>query len=217
MFDYTQARQHMVDCQIRPSDVTSRDVLAAFKTVARENFIPKAKKALAYGDAHIEMADGRAVIRPRDFSKMVQLADIAPSDIVLDIACGRGYSTAILAQLAETVVGLEDDEGRVSLANSALTEAGITNAAIIEGELKDGAKTHGPFNCIFVNGAVSEVPQAWFDQLTDGGRLIAVVKNGSVGRCCIYTRSGETVGERVVFDASIPSLEGFDREQAFAL
>lgn len=215
MFDYNTARQHMVDNQIRPSDVTNHDVLKAFRNTAREMFVPSAQKSLAYGDAHIDMDEGRTLIRPRDFSKMVQAANIAATDVVLDIACGRGYSTAILAQLAETVVGLEDDETRVERATANLLAADITNAAIVQGALKGGAPEHGPFNVIFVNGSVPEAPKSWLDQLAHEGRLVVVIQDGPVGRGCVYTRSGDTVGEHVVFDASLPPLSELKREPAF--
>lgn len=207
----------MVDSQIRTNDVTDINVLRAFRKTAREAFVPSTQQALAYGDAHIDMDEGRTLIRPRDFSKMVQAAQIAPTDVVLDIACGRGYSTAILAQLAETVVGLEDDEARVERATSNLVDADITNAAVVQGSLKGGAPEHGPFNVIFVNGAVHDVPKSWFDQLAHQGRLVVVIQDGPVGRACVYTRSGDAIGEHVAFDASLPVLEDLKREPAFTL
>lgn len=216
MFDYASARHHMVESQIRTSDVTDLKVLRAFRTTQRELFVPKTQATLAYSDAHIELGDGRWVIRPRDFAKMVQAADITPTDIILDIACGRGYSTAILAALGETVVGLEETEERVERATHDLAKADVTNAAIVQGDLKAGASEHGPFNVIFVNGAVSTVPQTWTDQLTNNGRLVCVVQNGPVGHCVIYTRAGNTVGDRIAFDASLPLLPGFEAAEVFA-
>ncbi len=215
MFDFSHARQQMIDSQIRTSDVTDLSVLKAFRSISRESFVPKAKQALAYSDAHIDMGGGRTLMRPRDLGKMIQAANISPTDVVLDIACGRGYSTAILAQLSETVIGLEDTEERVARATTTLLDADVTNAAVIEGDLKAGASEHGPFNVIFVNGAVSEVPKSWLGQLAHKGRLVVVVQNGPVGRACVYTRSGDAIGERVIFDASLPLLEGFKAKPEF--
>jgi len=215
MFDYSAARNHMIESQIRTCDVTDLSVLKAFRSVKRESFVPKAQSALAYADAHVDLGDGRSMIRPRDFSKMVQAADVAPTDVMLDIACGRGYSTAILAQLGETVIGLEASEEIVTQATSRLVEADITNAAIVKGDLKLGASEHGPFNVVFVNGAVSKVPKSWFDQLANEGRLVCVVQNGPVGRACVFTRAGDVIGERVIFDASVPELPGFAAEPEF--
>lgn len=215
MFDFSAARDHMVESQIRTSDVTDLEVLGAFRRVSREKFVPKSQQALAYGDAHIDLADGRTMIRPRDFAKMVQAADIAPTDVVLDIACGRGYSTAILSFLCETVVGLEESDEAVEHATNQLIDADITNAAIVKGGLKAGASEHGPFNVIFVNGAISDIPKTWLDQLANNGRLVCLVQNGPVGQVCVYTKAGNTVGERIVFDASAPTLPGFAAEPEF--
>lgn len=217
MFEFENARHHMVESQIRTSDVTDIDVLRAFRRVPREAFVPKSKTALAYADAHIELTEDRFILRPRDFAKMVQAADIKPTDVVLDIACGRGYSTAIIANLAETVVALEDSDERVERASENLTQYEVLNAAVIKGDLKRGAAEHGPFDVIFVNGAIGSIPDAWKSQLNDGGRLVVVLDKGAIGHACVLTKSGDTLGENLVFDASVPALSAFERKVEFAL
>lgn len=209
MFDFAKARQHMIDGQIRTCDVTDSAVLQAFQSIAREKFVPKSKQALAYSDSHVDLGDDRTLMAPRDFSKLVQAANITPSDVVLDIACGRGYSTAILSKLSDTVVGLEDDDDRVAKATAELANADISNAAVLKADLKAGAPEHGPFNVIFVNGSVSSVPKTWLDQLAHNGRLVAVIQNGPMGKATVFTRTGDSIGERVVFDSSVPSLADF--------
>ena len=217
MFDFNAARETMLDCQIRTSDVTELKVQAAFRAIPREKFVPKAKMALAYGDANVDLGDGRWMMKPRDFAKMVDAADIQSTDIVLNIACGRGYSVAVLAHLAETVVALESTDEFVEKATQLLDQCEVTNAAVVKGDLKAGAREHGPFDVIFVNGAINDIPHAWIDQLATGGRIIVPIGNGPVCRVHIFTKSGDTLGERVVFDAGIPMLPGFEKEAAFAL
>lgn len=220
MFDFNAARETMLDSQIRTNDVTDARIQSAFREVPRECFVPKAKMALAYGDANVDLGEGRWMLRPRDFSKMVEFADIVETDVVLDIACGRGYSVAVMAQLAETVVALEETAEAVERATGLLDKCGVSNAAVVQGDLKAGAPEHGPFNVIFVNGAVSNVPQTWLDQLANGGRLVVAVSEGGSGSLCrvmVYTKSGDSVGERIVFDACLPVLPGFAPEQAFVL
>lgn len=215
MFDFSAARDHMVESQIRTSDVTNLDVLRAFRTIAREKFVPKTQQSLAYGDAHIDLGEGRLMMRPREFAKMIQAAEIMPTDVVLDIACGRGYSTAILAQLCETVVGLEASDEAVAKATEQLVEADVSNAAIVKGDLKSGAAEHGPFNVIFVNGAVSSVPKSWQDQLANNGRLVCLVQNGPIGQVRVYTKAGNVVGDRIAFDAAAPIIPGFEMASEF--
>jgi len=215
MTDYSAARDAMVESQIRTSDVTDLEVLGAFRKTARDAFIPTARKALAYADCQVVTDEGRTMLSPRDLSKMIQAVDIQPQDVVLDLACGRGYSTAILAQLADTVVALETDEAAVTRATDLLVEADITNAAVVQGDLKSGAAEHGPFNVIFVGGAVPTVHSPWFSQLANAGRLVCIVQNGPVGRATVFTKSGDAVGETVAFDTSAPYLPGFEPVNAF--
>ena len=215
MFDFAAARDIMVDTQVRTNDVTDHDIQSALRSIPREMFLPASKQALAYGDAHAQTDEGRYMIRPRDFSKLIQAAGISAGDIVLDIACGRGYSTAILSRIAETVVGLEETDSAVDRATENLEQVGVMNAAVVKGDLKAGAPDHGPFDVVFVNGAVNNPPKNWLDQLSNGGRLVVVEPEGGVGQAFVYTKVGDSIGKRVVFDAQVPTLPGFEPKQDF--
>ena len=138
------------------------------------------------------------------------------ADIILDIACGRGYSTAILAQLSDTVVALDNNEMDVVKATDGLIEAEVANAAVVQGELKDGAAKHGPFDVIFVNGSIPEVPETWTNQLAENGRLVCLIQNGPIGQVRVYTKVNDTIGETIAFDASAPTLPGFEKEEVFS-
>lgn len=217
MSDFAQARRQMVNSQIRPADVTDRALQDAMLAIPRERFLPRSLGGSAYADMEIDLGHGRRFMRPRDFAKLVQAVAVKPGDIVLDLACGRGYSTAILSRLCETVIGLESEPGFASKAEGALSDVEADNAVIVTGDLKAGAPDHGPFNVILVNGAVDEVPAAWLDQLADGGRLGVIVREGGVGRARVYTSNGSAVGSRVVFDSMTSLLPGFERQPTFAL
>ncbi|MCR9267394.1 MAG: protein-L-isoaspartate O-methyltransferase [Alphaproteobacteria bacterium] len=216
MSEFDQARKHMVDSQIRPSDVTDRRLIAAFLNTPRELFVPRSRRASAYADSQVVTSDNRTLMRPRDMAKLIHAADIQPGDIVLDIANGRGYSTAILACMAETVVGVENDEDGLSRSSTLLSDIGADNAVVVEGDPKAGVPKQGPFDVIFVNGSVDAVPTAWFDQLADGGRLVVIVRKGPVGKATVFTKSSAGIGERVVFDANATVLPGFEAEAGFA-
>lgn len=217
MSDFDQARKQMVDCQIRPADVTDRRLLAAFETVPRHAFTPRSRLASAYGDCEVATSEGRRMMRPRDLAKLIQAVDVKDSDVVLNIASGRGYSAAVMARMAETVIALENDEDGVARATAILSDCGADNAVSISGDIKAGAADQGPFDVIFVDGAVAEVPQAWFDQLAMGGRLAVVVRKGPVGKATVYTRGPAGIGERVVFDANASIIPGFELVSAFQL
>ena len=217
MFDFAAARETMLDSQIRTSDVTDERIQAAFLAVPREKFLPITKSALAYSDGHVDIGGGRIMIKPRDIAKMIDAADIKPTDIVLNIACGRGYSAAVLAHMAETVVALESSEELAETATQHIDRCDVTNAAVIHADLKAGAAEHGPYDVIFVGGAVSCIPAPWFAQLALGGRLVAAITDGPICRVKIFTKSADSIGERTVFDTGMPTLPGFEPKKEFAL
>lgn len=216
MPDYESARRNMVESQVRANDVTDVRLQDAMLRTPREVFAPKSMQCVAYMERDIEVAPGRYLIEARDFAKLMHAAAIKPTDLVLDIGCGSGYSTAILAALCETVVGLEADEAMAEQAGARLAKLDISNAAMVAGDLVAGKPDQGPFDVIFINGSVQEVPQALLDQLAEGGRLAAIVSEGRVGRATVFRRGRDgATGRRVVFDASAPPLREFDRQPEF--
>ncbi|MGI9414986.1 MAG: protein-L-isoaspartate O-methyltransferase family protein [Hyphomicrobiales bacterium] len=223
MFDYDTARANMVESQVRPNSVTDRGVIDAMAEVPREAFLPRAVQTIAYMDEDVVVApatqDGlaRYVIQPMVFARLVQLAEIQPGDLVLDVGCGLGYSSAVLARMADAVVALECDEGLAQTAADVLVEQGVDNAAVVTGVLNEGYASEAPYDAIVLNGSVSKVPEALLGQLKEGGRLVAVVGEGPLGRAHLYIRHGEVVAEKVAFDATVAALPGFaETEPSFA-
>jgi len=212
---FSRERDAMVDSQIHTADVTDRRLLKALRTLPRHKFMPKSKSALAYADCEVEAAPGRWMLRPRDLGMLIHAADIQADELVLNIASGRGYSTAVLARMAETVVGVEANEGLVGKSTEALSDAGCDNAVVLQGDPVMGAPGQGPYDVIFVEGGVEEAPRVWFEQLKDGGRLAVVIRKGSVGKATIFTRSGDSIGQRVVFDSTPRLIPGFAKEAGF--
>lgn len=208
-------RETMIDSQVRPNDVTDRRIHAALQNTPREVFLPKSRHSLAYAEYEHETSEGRFMWRARDFAKLVEEAKIQPEDEVLDIASGSGYSAAILSHLAAAVVGVESDEALAEAASARLDKLNIDNADVVVGEIAAGLPSQGPFDVVFVNGAVEVVPDAWKDQLKDGGRLAVIVRDGKSSHACIYTRSGEVFASRNVFDAAPPMLPGFESKKEF--
>lgn len=213
--DYARARKHMVDSQVRPDNVTDRRLIHAMGAVPRERFVPSDQAALAYSDTVLKLAEARALMTPRDFAKLVDAADIEPGDAVLDIACGLGYSTAVLARLGEAVVAVEADEALAAKAEATLQEAGVDTAAVITGDLVKGAPDQGPFDVIIIEGAVEREPQALKEQLADGGRLMFVRREGAVGKAVMVVRAGDRFGERTLFNSAAPLLAEYRREAEF--
>ena len=206
------ARFHMIDSQIRPSDVTDVRILAALGTVARENFVPRAARALAYADVSVEVAPGRFLLEPRCFAKLLQLAAITAEDRILDVGCATGYSAAVLARLGATVVALEQDADLLRIASEGLS---ATPIVLVQGALIEGAKAEGPFDVIVVEGAIEQVPETLLSQLAEGGRLVAVMNDGPQGKATLFLKENGGIGRRAVFDAAVPVLAGFKKMMGF--
>jgi len=206
------ARFHMIDSQIRPSDVTDIRVLAALGTVARENFVPRAARALAYADVSVEVAPGRFLMEPRCFAKLLQLAAITADDRILDVGCATGYSAAVLARLGGKVVALEQDADLLRIASEGLS---ATPIVLVQGALIEGAKAEGPFDVIVVEGAIEQVPETLLSQLAEGGRLVAVMNDGPQGKATLFLKENGGIGRRAVFDAAVPVLAGFKKMMGF--
>lgn len=212
MFD--AARFNMIEGQIRPNNVTDPRIHAALAAVARENFVPSGSQALAYADAAVPVAPGRYLLDPRTFARLVQLAQVGADDRVLDVGCATGYSSAVLARLAGSVVALEQDADLVRLASEALRGV-VGKVALTQGALIEGARGEGPFDVIFLNGAIEQEPETLLTQLGEGGRLVAVMKDGAQGRAWLFLKENGVVGRRPDFDAAVPLLAGFKKAMGF--
>lgn len=215
MPDYATARTAMVDSQVRPSDVTLYPIIAAMLEVPREIFVPVALRDVAYAGTHLPLARGRVVMDPRVIAKMLDALKPGPEELVLDIAPGLGYSSALLARLAAAVVAVEEDEALARGAQDALSTAGADTVVVEHGPHAAGAPDHGPFDAVFVNGGIEELPPAIVAQIKPGGRCVAIFMEGNAGKCRLGIRSGDRMTWKTVFDATAPVLSGFEKCQKF--
>lgn len=221
MADYQTARARMVDNQLRTNDVTDRRILSAMSAIPREMFVPASKRSTAYIDEDIcvqppeEGSPARFLLKPHVLAKLLQLAEPEPSDLVLVVGCATGYSAAVVAQIADSVVGLEVNEKLAGEAGETMSELGIDNVAVLSNKLTDGLKSEGPYDVIVVDGAVSEVPEALKDQLKDRGRLVVIKGQGLAGQAHLYRRSGNAVSGIAAFNASAPILPGTEQAPEF--
>ncbi len=214
--DFEKQRRIMVDSQLRVNDVTSSELVQAFMAVPKEAFVPKSKRSSAYAEFEIETTENRAIWTTRDLGKL--LKELAPSshDVGLVVGAGEGYSTAILAQIVDTVIGIDDNSETVEAMSERIARLGLDSAVAVEADLAVGLAEQGPFDVILIGGMVETVSLAWLDQLSEGGRLGVVVAVGrGIGHARIYTKCGETVSSRVVFECCPPVLAGFEATPVF--
>lgn len=207
----------MVDTQVRPSDVTKFPIIDAMLSVPRELFVPREQAEAAYISENVPIAPGRVVLEPRTLGKLLDAINIEGNELVLDIGAGYGYSSALVARMAEAVIAVEEDETLAAEAQSILSDQGADNVVVHTGPLTDGAVQHGPYDAILIQGGVEQVPEGLLDQLKEGGRIGCVFMEGALGVARIGYKIDDDITWRFAFNASAPVLPGFAKEVAFTL
>lgn len=218
MVDFSQARRMMVDSQLRTFDVNDIALLDAMDSVPRELFVLSGREELAYMDQDILISEGaerRFMLSPMNLGRMIQALEIDAGEHVLDVACGRGYASAVFDKLGAQVTALESDADLVAAAKRSLAAAGASRVRVQTGALDKGHPAGGPYDAILINGSVDVRPDALLQQLAEGGRLVCVKGRGRSARATLYVRSGDAFGERNLFDAAAPLLAPFAQEPGF--
>jgi protein-L-isoaspartate(D-aspartate) O-methyltransferase len=219
---FIKRRKNMLEGQIKPHGVTDQRLIEALLSVPREVFLPKHLHSLAYADDAVDLLPGRSMLNPVDFSRMVQAADISKEDIVLDVGCLTGYSTAVISYLCNIVIGLDCHQAFIADAQKHMQACGVTNSIFVhQADLAAGYARQAPYQVIVINQVVSRVPQAFADQLDEGGRLVAVVSSeprASLGRATLFRKSADLLTSvRVLFDCGVSNGHLFAEKQRFAL
>jgi protein-L-isoaspartate(D-aspartate) O-methyltransferase len=208
----------MVASQIHPLGVIDERVLHAFRTVPREFFMPDHLRSVAYVDEDIILEDGRVMMEPVIIARMIASVGVEADDVVLNIGDSTGYSSAILSMLATTVITVETRPGQLDAARQVWAECSYCNVAALPGDLSEGCPEHAPYDVIFLNGSVAEVPQIFLAQLCVGGRLIAVLRpqGAKMGTITLIERVGDgKYASRALFDAATPYIPGFEPQPDF--
>lgn len=217
MPDFAARRRMMVDTQVRPSDVTRYPVIEAMLAIPRERFVPDALVEAAYVGENLPLADGRVMLEPRTLAKMLDALDLRPDDLVLDLAVGTGYSSAVIGRIAQAVVAVESPGPLTAEAESLLAELGASQVVVEAGSPAAGAPQHGPYDAMILQGGIEVLPEALAAQLKDGGRVVALFVDGALGTVRLGLRRSGAIRWRDLFNAGAPVLPGFARERAFAL
>ncbi|MCE2781753.1 protein-L-isoaspartate O-methyltransferase family protein [Limnohabitans sp.] len=216
--DLNQARFNMIEQQIRPWEVLDPNVLALLSTVRREDFAPLAHKALAFVDMEIPLgqAPNQVMLAPRVQARLLQDLAVRKTDKVLDIGTGSGFMAALLGHQAAKVLSLELDATLVAQAQTNLQQAGVINVTVRQADGSQGAAADGPFDAILLSGSVAEVPAILLQQLSIGGRLVAIVGDEPMMRTTLITRSGENSWTTTEpWDCNAPRLSGFAEPSRF--
>ena len=217
---FADARNRMVDSQVRPNKVTDPRILAAMRAIPRERFLPPAMGALAYADQDVPVGNGRVLLAPMLLAKLIQLIAPVAGERALVVASGVGYGAAVLAACGVRVIALEQDEALLAVARAALAAAS-PGVNLVVGGLAGGWQAEAPYDIVFIEGAVASVPAAIAAQLRqEAGRLVTVIRGsagGAVGPG--QAMRGETTQAglqlRPEFDCATPSIPALLPAPAF--
>jgi protein-L-isoaspartate(D-aspartate) O-methyltransferase len=208
---FAEARNHMVDSQVRPNKVSDPRIIGAMRRLPRERFLPSHLAPLAYADGDVPLGDGRVMIEPTVIARLVQLMAIAPGDRALVVAAGTGYGAALLAACGARVTALEEAAPLQAVARTLLAEL-APSVSLVAGPLAAGWAPGAPYDVILIEGAVRDIPPQIAEQLhRETGRLVAIRTGSGAGICQAVLAEVTTAGLRPqpMFDcasAPIPSL-----------
>ncbi|WP_407275610.1 protein-L-isoaspartate O-methyltransferase family protein [Halothiobacillus sp. DCM-1] len=208
-FDTELARFNMIEQQIRPWDVLDKRVLAALAHIPREQFVAPEQRNLAFSDLALPIGQGETMLPPVVEGRLLQAANPQPQERVLEIGTGSGFFTACLAHLARSVVSVEIHPEFTARASERLAELGITNVLLETGDAARGWAPNERFDVILLTGAVAELPDAFRQQLTIGGRLVAIVGHEPIMSAVRVTRLSEVeFKHETLFETHTRYLQG---------
>ncbi|MTH78160.1 protein-L-isoaspartate O-methyltransferase family protein [Paracoccus aestuariivivens] len=217
MTDFAQRRTMMVDSQVRPNDVTSYPVIDAMLSVPREEFVPDAMRDVAYAGQNIDLAPGRILLEPRTLGKMMEVLNLQSSDLVLNVGGGYGYTAAVIARIAEAVVAVESEAGLAAEAQARLAAQDVFNVVVVNAPLSEGFASQAPYDAMLIEGAIEVMPESLAKQLRDGGRIVALFREGNLGVVRVGHKVDGRINWRFSFNASAPVLQGFTETRGFVL
>lgn len=201
MKDFDQARTNMVKNQVMTNSVFNQNILDAMQDVPRHEFVDGKWREVAYIDTRLPLDENRKMLEPAVFARMLDACDLNKDDVVLDIGCGSGYSTAIIAKLAKKVIGLESNSSLAIKSADYVVRYNLNNVAIKNGDLLSGAPENAPFDVIIINGALSIKPEELLVQLKNKGRLVMIEQAEGVMKAVKYTYINGVYGKVELFDA----------------
>jgi len=208
------AREAMINSQLKPCGVVSPRTVAAFHAVAREDFVPAARRGIAYVDAAQPIGSGRELMAPLSLGLLIEHAGVRPGERVLVVGAGTGYSAAILAAMGARVTALEAEPMLVAAARAALGDT--PGVAVVEGPLERGVSDAAPYDLILIDGAVEELPAELIAQLAEGGRLVAIHQGSDgVSRAARGLKRAGIVALEPFGEADAAPLPPFRRAHAF--
>jgi protein-L-isoaspartate(D-aspartate) O-methyltransferase len=184
-------RARMVEHQLRGRDIVDRRVLEAMERVPREVFVPEDLRDRAFDDAALPIGAGQTISQPYMVARIAEELGLDGDERVLDVGTGSGYQAAVLAELADEVHTIERIPELAEVARANLAAAGYGDVEVHVGDGSRGLPSHAPYDAIAVAAAAPGFPQALYDQLRPGGRLVVPIGGRRGQRLQVIVRSPE--------------------------
>lgn len=205
--NFEQARQNMVENQVRPWDVLDARVLDALAAVRREDFVAPEHRRLAFADVGLPLGHGQFMLKPVIEGRLLQALDLQPTDRVLEIGTGAGFLTACMAHLAAHVTSIDVHGDFTAAARARLDAAGVANASLLTGDALGDWQPRESFDAIVATGAVWQVPPRFLAWLKPGGRLLAIRGESPAQQAVLLTQTGAGgYREDYLFETDLPYL-----------
>ena len=208
--------KNMIEGQIKPIGGMQKNILQAFSSVNRDDFVPQNLKDNCYSEKNLFLKRDRFVLKANLIAKIISALNISNEENVLVIGSSTGYSSAIISRLAETVISIEEDQELLDFSEEAIKKNEIDNIVFINNAMIEGCSEQGPFNAIIIEGAIDEVPPKILNQLEDNGRLIAMINNKGVSNVIEYQKKNNIFTDRFLFSCTAPKLKCFDKRKSFS-
>ena len=189
---YGGYRAQLVEA-LRDKGIRDLRVLHAIATVPRHLFVPESLRHRAYEDVPLPIGAGQTISQPYVHARTLELLRLTGNDRVLEVGAGSGYQTALLAELAATVLAVERVPELARAAREALEAVGVKNATVVLGDGTLGWRAYAPFDAIVVSAASPSVPKPLIEQLADGGRMVIPLGDQESQTLTLIEKSGETI------------------------
>ena len=214
--DSNLLNKNMVEGQIKPIGGMQKNILEAFSSINRDDFVPKHLKDNSFSERNLFLERDRFILKANLTAKIISALNISNEENVLIIGSSTGYSSAIISRLAETVISIEEDKELLDFSEDVIKNIGIDNIVFINNKMIEGCSDQGPFNAIIIEGAIDEVPPKILNQLEHNGRLIAMINDNGISNVIEYQKKNNTFTERFLFSCSAPKLKSFDKRKSFS-
>ena len=208
--------KNMIEGQIKPINGMSEELLSAFYSLDRNDFMPETMKDMSYIEKNILLEDKRTILKPSLIAQIALSINLKANENVLILGATTGYLGAILSHQAETVIVVEENEQLLNNSENAIKKNNINNVVFIKNEIVRGYREQSPFNAIIIEGAIQEVPDNILDQLDEGGRLFAVIQEGDICSAKLFVKYGHTISDQRLFNCSMPVLNMFMKKNSFS-